>query len=183
MAASSRPNNMHGVMDLSSSLHAVLQSQMTCRIHEDCDGSCTGEQITFSPILSPTANARMTIAPRPREVPAGYIRQNAEWLGQQQLEDFVYNELPGSTPVIRLLTVKPAVFRDEVVECDLVDAALEDNPSYIALSYHWGPPNFDHTIIVNGRLISITKSLHTERRTEFEVCSMIVDLGSILSES
>ena len=151
---------MHGAVDMYSSLNAAMQSQMNCSIHEDCDGSCTGQRFAFNPVRSPSANFRLTISARPREVPPGYVRRNTGWLDQQLLEDFVYEPLPSSTPTIRLLKLKNAIFRDEVVECDLVDAALENNPAYVALSYSWGPPEFDHRIIVNGKVAMITKSLH-----------------------
>jgi hypothetical protein len=48
------------------------------------------------------------------------------------------------------------MFREDVVECDLVEASLDDIPSIIV---PLGPPEFDHKIIVNGKLITITKSL------------------------
>ena len=41
----------------------------------------------------------------------------------------------------------------------MLQVCLEDKPKYAALSYYWGPPCFDHRLLYNGKLISITSNL------------------------
>jgi len=75
------------------------------------------------------------------------------------------------TGQIRLLKVHPGADENEEVQCELEAAYLEDNPSYVALSYTWGPSTIEaaeagvtdipvHTIKCNGHIILTTKNLH-----------------------
>ena len=63
--------------------------------------------------------------------------------------------------MVCLLRVKPAYYRKDVLECDLVDVSLDERPNFTALSYHWGPPRFDHQMVCNGKVTSITQSLNS----------------------
>lgn len=59
---------------------------------------------------------------------------------------------------IRLLEVIPTNV-DNVV-CRLHDYSLDDCPAYEALSYVWGPPVFDHSIVCDDHTLNITRSLY-----------------------
>lgn len=72
---------------------------------------------------------------------------------------------------IRLLTIQPGAGESQEIQCELEIVHLEENPSYIALSYTWGPPTAEaadtgvtcsttHVIRCSGDLIVITKNLH-----------------------
>ena len=41
---------------------------------------------------------------------------------------------------IRLLKVQPEADGKQEIRCELETVHLKDNPSYVALSYTWGPP-------------------------------------------
>ncbi|KAI1116436.1 heterokaryon incompatibility protein-domain-containing protein [Nemania sp. NC0429] len=61
---------------------------------------------------------------------------------------------------IRLIHLLPGALTDEL-RCTLAGADLSASPHYEALSYVWGQPVFDATIICNGDVpFKITSSLH-----------------------
>ncbi len=68
----------------------------------------------------------------------------------------LYQPLKGSE--IRLLRLNPGRW-DDPIECDLEVVALEDNPSYAALSYAWGDPTDTVEINPSGRPWRVTRSL------------------------
>ena len=72
---------------------------------------------------------------------------------------------------IRLLKVQPEEDGKQEIRCELESVHLRDNPSYVALSYTWGPPTAEaasagitsiptHTIRCNEDVILITRNLH-----------------------
>ena len=153
---------MRATINLFSSMTAVSQSQSTCPIHEDCDGSCTGHQITFEPIICALEGENVYRAVReaqPRLLGPNVICHDTEWLANLSLDEFECTHIDSSSAMIRLLRIKPARFRKDVIECEIFDACLDKQPTFAALSYHWGPPCFDHQIICNGKVVSITASL------------------------
>ncbi|KAI0377172.1 heterokaryon incompatibility protein-domain-containing protein [Hypomontagnella monticulosa] len=79
----------------------------------------------------------------------------------QDLSDTLYREVcadgPGS---IRLIHLHSGSLTDEL-RCTLVSADLSASPPYEALSYVWGEPVFDATILCNEVIpFKITSSLH-----------------------
>ena len=68
--------------------------------------------------------------------------------------NFVYRKLT-SNRVIRLLKFLPG----PTPFCMLVDADVDKAPPYLVLSYTWGTPVFDHSVIINGCSLLITKNL------------------------
>ncbi|KAI1131113.1 heterokaryon incompatibility protein-domain-containing protein [Nemania abortiva] len=61
---------------------------------------------------------------------------------------------------IRLIHLLPGALTDEL-RCTLAGAGLSAGPDYEALSYVWGPPVFDATIVCNEDVaFKITSSLH-----------------------
>lgn len=67
---------------------------------------------------------------------------------------------------IRLLTILPQTHhdccgQDVQLHCSMDRASLADKPSYNALSYTWGAPNFTQSICINGRCFRVTKNLQS----------------------
>lgn len=127
---------MQNVVDLFSSLLAVSQAQTTCPIHEDCDGSCTGQQIVYQPLTTDNPEAAVIKAPRPRQLDAGVFCRDASWLAEQDLDPFEYAPIDSNRNMIRVLRVKSADYRNDVIECEILEACLDDHPTYAALSYY-----------------------------------------------
>lgn len=75
----------------------------------------------------------------------------------------IYSELRPERRDIRILTVSPGAFNDEI-QCKLHSVSLDDNPSYTALSYCWGDAKQRGHITVNGQTDSVTKSLELALR-------------------
>ncbi|KAH8654252.1 heterokaryon incompatibility protein-domain-containing protein [Ilyonectria robusta] len=72
---------------------------------------------------------------------------------------------------IRLLKVHPEADGSRELQCELETAHLKENPSYVAVSYTWGPPTAEaadagvtgsptHAIRCDGDVILITRNLH-----------------------
>ncbi len=145
--------------NLTSQFAAISVSTITCDLHEHCDGSCSGNgPIKFQPLQvgampyranvqdRPTFNLPL-VQDHPTEVPA---------------EDFQYTPIDSASGEIRVLRLHKAVFRFDVVVVDLVTININDenHPSFGALSYHWGDPVFDQTIVCDGKKLLINASLH-----------------------
>ncbi|KAF7591662.1 hypothetical protein BBP40_001238 [Aspergillus hancockii] len=85
-------------------------------------------------------------------------------------QHYVTSRLTGEGE-IRLLKIQSETDNIRDIQCNLRTVHLKDWPSYIALSYTWGPPTAEAaeteaTISIvylykcNGRVIVITKNLH-----------------------
>ncbi|RDW59446.1 hypothetical protein BP6252_12533 [Coleophoma cylindrospora] len=74
-----------------------------------------------------------------------------------------YRELNQSVREIRLLEVLPAPF-EEIVETRLIYKALDENPTYDALSYTWGDPKITGLILINGNEFQATSNLEMALR-------------------
>src|ERR1700760_4988968 len=76
------------------------------------------------------------------------------------LIDSLYNyvSLPGED-YIRIIHLQPGDESDTLA-CNLLVHSLSDVPEYEALSYAWGNPHKDHSIICEGNSLLITPSLH-----------------------
>ena len=68
--------------------------------------------------------------------------------------NFVYQKLTGNW-VIRLLKFLPG----PTPSCTLIHADVDKASPYLALSYTWGAPVLDHSVIVNDCSLPITKNL------------------------
>ena len=77
----------------------------------------------------------------------------------------LYEALDPGRSEIRLLEILSLSNDDPVLKCRLVVASLEDNPSYIALSYVWGDPSVTENIVVNGSIMAITSNLASALQT------------------
>ena len=78
-------------------------------------------------------------------------------------EPFSYSTVPledGRKRTIRVIELFPGQHPQHQIKCQLHTVSLDDSPYYEAISYCWGPPNFDCPIICNGRTLNITSTLH-----------------------
>ncbi|KAF2140653.1 uncharacterized protein K452DRAFT_319554 [Aplosporella prunicola CBS 121167] len=72
--------------------------------------------------------------------------------------DFVYDKLGTQHRTIRLVTIEPGAWKDEI-RCSLQTVVFDDKPSYQALSYVWGDLESTRTIYLNNHEIQVTESL------------------------
>ena len=82
---------------------------------------------------------------------------------QTQADVFSYNQLSGWRREIRLCILDPGAI-DDPLTCALRTVSLMEHPVYETLSYAWGDPALNNEIVANGRVIKITKNLHTALR-------------------
>ena len=60
---------------------------------------------------------------------------------------------------IRLVTIHPKNQLSQQIECDLEICSLDENLHYEALSYVWGPKDFDLEILLNGQVFPVGLNL------------------------
>jgi hypothetical protein len=86
---------------------------------------------------------------------------------------YVYSALP-SNRHIRLLDLKPGRL-SEPISCSLYAVAIDNMPTYTALSYTWGEPKLDHVLWCDGKEVRITSSLHAAlQQLRLSGCSHLV---------
>jgi hypothetical protein len=83
------------------------------------------------------------------------------------LDPELYYPLNHQQQEIRLLSILPAMKGSEtdLIVCRLQRVKLKDSGDkvqYIALSYAWGDPNVTLPIMVDGKIMQITKNLEAE---------------------
>ncbi|KAL8753351.1 MAG: hypothetical protein Q9199_005103 [Rusavskia elegans] len=76
---------------------------------------------------------------------------------------YVYDKLDPKRKQIRICTIHPGAFKDPI-SCSLHTVSLYDDPEYETLSYAWGAPILDHTVLVDGAALKVTKNLHNALR-------------------
>ncbi|KAH0536097.1 hypothetical protein FGG08_007002 [Glutinoglossum americanum] len=164
MASSTSEMNLNSGMfldgvNITSQLIAISVSLITCPIHERCNGSCSGRgPIKFQPLSVGDVKFSATVKDPPKS--------NLPLEQEEQIpipsDSFEYSPVDSEAGEIRLLHVREAIFLSDPVVLDLVKVKLDhpDRPKYAALSYHWGAPTFDRTIICDGRALQVNASLH-----------------------
>lgn len=70
---------------------------------------------------------------------------------------YQYSALPQGS-VFRYLVLKPGQGND-ALECSLHSQSLDEPPDYEAISYVWGPPGRNQTILCDGQVLKITQNL------------------------
>ena len=170
----------HGAADLLSSLLATVHVDQGCDVHENCNGFCeatlsTESTTKFQPNHSRPGIPVVTYKPNTKSADKHDVErrppQDEEWLQKQQLAHFKYDSIDSKAGFIRLLKVKPAIYRADALECELQDFELSTAPPFEALSYHWGPAVFSHPMLCNGKVLTIAKSLHTALK-RFRQCRL-----------
>jgi hypothetical protein len=82
------------------------------------------------------------------------------------MEKFKYHRAIFSLSQIRLVYLLPRqsprnVGGVEQIRCQMKTVSLNERPEYTALSYTWGDPNPTSVLIMDNRMIQITKSIET----------------------
>ncbi|KAE8153308.1 heterokaryon incompatibility protein-domain-containing protein [Aspergillus avenaceus] len=61
---------------------------------------------------------------------------------------------------IRLLTLQPGGLDNPIITCSIEHVPLDGKPTFDALSYQWGVPEFNHQVNIHRESVSITPSLY-----------------------
>jgi hypothetical protein len=125
-------------------------------VHEQCDSSCPKRIGVKRYLLMPNGERRdevdmraqlaaMTLKEGPPE------RTEPLTIGSD-VPPFTYSPLARPDSMIRLLKIKPGLFRADPVDCDLVHFDISSAPAYGALSYCWGATPDDRKLLCNGKV-------------------------------
>lgn len=79
---------------------------------------------------------------------------------QNPMPFFVYTPLDDNRHRFRLLIISSGSSPD-AIDCQLIQVPLGDEPSYEALSYTWGTPEFTSSISLNGTDFKVTPNLES----------------------
>lgn len=72
-----------------------------------------------------------------------------------------YEPLDPSRRHIRLLSLSLAENDTRTIHIKSFHVSLDNHPEYEALSYYWGPPDETRSIVVNGKLVQIRRSIYS----------------------
>src|SRR5277367_3329758 len=75
------------------------------------------------------------------------------------MEPYTYQSLTNERD-IRLLTIYSGRGKESPMQCSLQIVSLDNNPTYITLSYTWGAPIFDRLLRIDDKEIKVTANLH-----------------------
>ncbi|KAJ6193956.1 heterokaryon incompatibility protein-domain-containing protein [Bipolaris maydis] len=153
------PRLMQAAANFASQMAAISVSNITCELHEHCDGSCSGDgPVELVPLQVGHNPYRATVGDHiVYDLPL--VQNNPT---QPPSDDFQYTPMNSNSGEIRVLRLHPTVFRSDVMVTDLITINLGDPhcPNFGALSYDWCGPVFDHAIICNGKRLDINASLN-----------------------
>ena len=150
---------------------AFAFNRLSCDVHENCDGSCSdGVYYPGPPLIEEMAQEMFSMLSQvagPRPSPAGPqdAPHNLEWAVQQNLPSFKYSEINSLAGEIRLLRVKKALFRSDIVECDIITKTLGQGQEFQALSYRWGSGQMSDVMLCDGKRLHIYPSLNAALKT------------------
>ncbi|KAI4218869.1 MAG: hypothetical protein L6R36_008706 [Xanthoria steineri] len=136
-----------------------------CIIHERCDGGCGNFQgYVENPVIDVEGLLMSLLWPGSEafttQATSGHTPHDRHWFMQENLSSLLYFPIDSSGGEIRLLRVKEALFRADVVECELITAYLGRCEDFIALSYCWGSSETPEVMLCNGKSHRITTSLN-----------------------
>lgn len=155
----SKPDeDMSPATNLMSEFLAISQTSNACSIHEKCEVSCSNERYIFEPLLVGTRKLRLSNSLNNIDS-AGSDARAVSVTNAARAETFIHRPLGSPSERIRLLEIKPARLRTDPIVATVRDTPLDQAPKFAALSYFWGPPQFDAEIVVNGAALAITSNL------------------------
>ena len=93
---------------------------------------------------------------------------DTHWLEQKNFSTLVYSPINSLKGEFRLLRVKEALFRADIVECDLITRTLGECEDFKALSYCWGSDKLDEVMLCNGKRHYISASLNAALKASRE---------------
>jgi hypothetical protein len=151
------PSTVQDAVNIASQMIAISVALITCPIHEQCNGSCSGPTIAFDPIV--VGDFRYRVKADSPKIVLPLEPENPAEIPTPLLE---HSSIDSEAGEIRLIHVHSAVFQSDPIVIDMITAKFGDPgmPKYAALSYHWGTPMFDHFLISDGKKLEINESLH-----------------------
>ena len=150
--------DMSPATNLMSEFLAISQTKNSCSVHEKCEVSCSNERFTFEPLLVGTRKLRLSNSLKDIDLASSESPAVSE-LNASRSQTFIHKSLDSPSEKIRLLEINPARLRTNPIVVTVTDTPLDQAPEFDALSYYWGPPQFDAEIIVNGAVLAITSNL------------------------
>src|SRR6266536_2301081 len=116
---------------------AASQSQITCPVHEWCNGTCQASEgmspAIFEPLLG---NGEIFEVSSPEtSFPEGSLARKPSTIADIELQEFEYKPLEFGNAIIRLILIEPQVFLDDPVVIKLIELSHDSRSSYAALSY------------------------------------------------
>ncbi|KAK0113266.1 hypothetical protein ONS95_014961 [Cadophora gregata] len=144
--------------NLASQMAMISLSTITCELHEHCDGSCSGNGPV---ILEPIEVGHNSYRAQVRDRPTFNFPLDQEHPTEIPEEFYQYTPIDSAAGEIRVLRLREAMFRSDVVVLELVTINIRDvnRPDFAALSYHWGEPLFDKAIVCNEKRLDVNASL------------------------
>lgn len=159
----------YDISNLAGEVAHIAMSRLACDVHEHCDGSCgpDGRPLAFPAMRVGGPNQARLHAQREEfkrsELPLVKVEKEeaAVVVDPAAAERFRYEPIDSTRGEIRVLRVREAVFRDDAVEAELRVINLDDpaRPAFTTLSYCWGDPTFNRTIVCDGRTLPVNASL------------------------
>jgi hypothetical protein len=111
--------------------------------------------LTNCPLYLTTTHPRIS-SPQPHL--AGSLLQQVRH-GMMELETFSYEPLQERH--IRVLEIESLPHASDIISCRCIHVSLNDrSQKYVAVSYTWGSDQKPCQLLVNGRILSITQSVH-----------------------
>lgn len=153
-----------------SMILATAFNDLSCDVHESCDGTCSeGAHYPGPPLveeLSQTLFSLLSQIASPHPSPAGPqdLPRDFDWVEKQSLPKFEYSPVNSLAGEIRLLRLKKGLFRSDIVECDIITTSLGRGQEFQALSYRWGSGKMD-VMLCNGKKLYIYPSLSAALKT------------------
>ena len=147
-------------MTLASGFH-----EYACTVHENCDGTCQGVYQEDPPFVSLTTHMFSmllgAVSLQSSRVTTEDLPHDVAWMEERGFPQHLYCGIDSSAGEIRLLKVKKAVFRSDVVECEIITAFLGNASEFQALSYCWGSDGLTDVMLCDSRRHFISPSLNT----------------------
>lgn len=154
-------------------INSIFTSQNDCAQHEQCDSSCPGRvdikryYVSSTGVRSNEVDLRAELARQNKNnrQPSSAATRTQPLSINPDTPRFRYIPLEQPGKRIRLLKIKPAIFRADPVDIELLETDLDKAPPYGALSYCWGKDPADNKILCNGSVFHATPSLeHSLKR-------------------
>jgi len=131
---------------ISQFFSASLTAQHGCPVHEHCDSSC--------PRLGQDNSSDSALA---TSIPG--LGRKEPLVLNPDTPGFTYTPLKDAHKMIRLLKIKPAIFRADLVDCELTHHSCNNLPKYGALSYCWGTGLDRCKVLCNGKVFLARQNL------------------------
>lgn len=153
-----------------SMILATAFKNLSCDVHESCDGTCSVDIHYPGPPLVEELSQTLfsllsqAVAPDPSPATPQDFPRDFDWAQKQNVPKFEYSPIDSLGGEIRLLRLKKGLFRSDIVECDMITTSLGQGQEFQALSYRWGSGKMD-VMLCNGKKIYIYPSLSAALKT------------------